>query len=258
MGLLTIVGLGPAQPQLITEEARTVLREAASSSSRVYGLAHAREVVADLEPMLQVRSLDYLYELDGVDRPTAYRDLADMLVRRAFEDDTDVVYLVAGSPLFVNDAVLRIRKTCADQGHRLRLVHGLSFLDLILDRVYWTGGHGLQLYSAWNIARDGTALDVTGPAILFQLGEFSAGGDALDESGSVSMLEEVRDRMLAWYPADHPVIILYSSGRPEYRSLARAVPLSELASESVPIYSNLWVPAIDGPPVEKEMAPESL
>jgi hypothetical protein len=129
---------------------------------------------------------------------------------------------------------------------------------LILDRVYWTGGHGLQLYSAWNIARDGTELDVTGPAILFQLGEFSAGGDALDESGSVSMLEEVRDRMLAWYPADHPVIILYSSGRPEYRSLARAVPLSELASASVPIYSNLWVPAIDGPPVEKEMAPESM
>jgi hypothetical protein len=50
--------------------------------------------------------------------------------------------------------------------------------------------------------------------------------------------------------------VLYSSGQPDYRSLARSVPLSALADEIVPVYSNLWVPALGGQAVERELAPE--
>ena len=256
MAQLTIVGLGPARPEMITVEAQTALREALSSNARVYGLAHAREVVKSVEPGLPIRSLDYLYTLPDVSRPMAYRDLADMLVRRVQDDNLDVVYVVAGSPLFINDAVLRIRERCAMDSVGYRLIHGVSFLDLILDRVYWTGWAGLQMYSAWNIARDGMTLSMSSPAVLFQLGEFSAGGDALDESGSTGMLVEVRDALLETYPEDHPVIVLYSSGRPEYRSMARSIPLCELASQPVPVYSNLWIPSADGPNIERQMAPE--
>jgi len=257
MARLTIVGLGPARPEMITVEAQDVLRRAHEEGWRTYGLAHAREVVGTIVPDLAVRSLDYLYGLEGVERPAAYQDLAEMLVRRVQVDGLDVVYLVAGSPLFVNDAVLRIRDQCDQAEMSLRLVHGVSFLDLILDRVFWTGWTGLQLYSAWNVARDGLKLSVEAPAILFQLGEFSAGGDALDDSRSRGMLEEVRDALLRDYPSEHPVVILYSSGRPDYRSLARSVPLSGLAEQTVPVYSNLWVPALEGPPIERRMAPES-
>jgi len=258
MAGLTIVGLGPARPEMITVEARAVLQHAQDAGVRTYGLAHARDVVASIAPQLSVRSLDYLYDLEGVDRPTAYRDLAEMLVRRVQVDELDVVYLVAGSPLFINDAVLRIRDMCEQATVPLRIVHGVSFLDLILDRVYWTGWTGLQMYSAWNIARDGMALSQDAPAILFQLGEFSAGGDALDETRSVGMLEEVRDTLLKDYPSDHPVVVLYSSGRPEYRSLSKSIQLSSLADMPVPVYSNLWVPALNGPPIERRMAPESV
>jgi uncharacterized protein YabN with tetrapyrrole methylase and pyrophosphatase domain len=257
MAGLTIVGLGPARPEMITVEAQGVLRRAQTAGWRTYGLAHAREVVASIAPDLSVRSLDYLYGLEGVDRPTAYRDLAEMLVRRVQVDQLDVAYLVAGSPLFINDAVLRIRDLCEQANLSLRIVHGVSFLDLILDRVYWTGWTGLQMYSAWNIARDGMELNHNAPAILFQLGEFSAGGDALDESRSLGMLEEVRDRLLKRYPPEHPVVVLYSSGCPEYQSLSKAINLSSLAEVAVPVYSNLWVPALDGPSIERRMAPES-
>ena len=256
MAELTIVGLGPARPEMITMEARTALQDALSSGARIYGLAHAREVVRSVEPSLSIRSLDYLYSLPDVPRPSAYRDLADLLVRRVQGDGLDVMYVVAGSPLFINDAVLRIRERCAMDSVPCRLIHGVSFLDLILDRVYWTGWAGLQMYSAWNIARDGMALSTSSPTVLFQLGEFSAGGDALNESGSVGMLAEVRDTLLALYPEDHPVIVLYSSGRPDYRSLARSIPLSDLAARPVPVYSNLWIPSLDGPPIERQMAPE--
>lgn len=256
MGSLTIVGLGPSRPEQMTCEALQCLQAAERSGARVYGLAHVRALVTNVVPGLKVLSIDYLYGLPGVTRPMAYSDLAQMLVRRAFADDVDVIYLVAGSPLFVNDAVLAIRHACAVGEHPLRLVHGMSFLDLILDRVYWTGRQGLQLYSAWNLAHDGVSLDTGAPAILFQLGEFSSGGDALNTEGSTGILVTVREALLQSYPADHPVIVLYSSGQPDYRSLARSVPLSALADEIVPVYSNLWVPALGGQAVEREMAPE--
>ena len=256
-GSLTIVGLGPARPEQVTREAVDALLHARERGDRVYGLAHVRALVSEIAPGLNVRSLDYLYALSGVDRPTAYLDLSEMLVRRAFTDGINVVYVVAGSPLYINDAVLAIRRRCAGGDHPLRLIHGISFLDLILDRVYWTGKSGLQFYSAWNVARDGVELAPDAPAVLCQLGEFSAAGDAVDASGSVGMLVELRDKLLEKLPADHPVVILYSSGRPDYRSLARSVPLAQLAEAPVPVYSNLWVPALDGHPMERDVAPIS-
>ncbi|MCB9741872.1 MAG: hypothetical protein H6741_23610 [Alphaproteobacteria bacterium] len=257
MGSLTVVGLGPARPEHVTQEAAALLRSAEAAGMRAYALAHARDMAAAVAPELEVRSLDWLYGLPDVPRPVAYQALARLLMRRAFEQDVDVLYLVAGSPLYINDAVLYLRRACAEAEQPLRLVHGISFVDLVLDRVFWTGHVGLQLYSAWNIARDGLRLSPHSPALLCQLGEFSAGGEALDDSRSTGMLHELRDRLLIDYPADHPVIILYSSGRPDYRSLARRLPLSELADATVPVYSNLWVPSLDGPPPERDMAPPS-
>ena len=213
-GSLTIVGLGPARPQHVTLEAADLLRAAAAGRYRVYGLAHAREVASAVAPGIHIRSLDELYGLPGVDRPTAYEGLARLLMRRAFEDELDVLYLVAGNPLYLNDAVLVLRQLCAQEEQPLRIVHGISFVDLVLDRVYWTGHTGLQFLSTWNLVRDGMKLSPDSPALLAQLGEFTQGGDALDESGSVHSLAGLRDVLLADFPADHPVTILYSSGPP--------------------------------------------
>ena len=112
-GNLTIVGMGPARPEHLTAGARGCLERARSTGARAYGLAHVREIAGSVEPELEVRSLDWLYGVQGVDRPRAYRDLADLLIRRAFDDGFDVYYLVAGSPLFVNDAVLVSRRSAA-------------------------------------------------------------------------------------------------------------------------------------------------
>ncbi len=254
-GSLTIVGLGPARAEHVTAEALEALRQPQHARLRAYGLAHVREVAAVWAPDLEVRSLDYLYALPAVPRVAAYTDLARMLMRRAFDDGFDVLYLVAGNPLVINDAVLVLRRLCAEQRRPLRLIHGLSFLELVLDRVYWTGHQGLQILSAWNVARDGMQPNPSVPMLLAQLGEFSAGGEALDPTRSQDMLAQVRDTLRQWYPADHPVTVLYSSGPPEYRSEARALPLSELPDEQVPVYSNLWVPALDGPPLERDVAP---
>ena len=240
---MIIVGLGPAKPDLLTLEAQKILRQAALSG-RCYGLAHAREVAQAIVPELSVRSLDYLYHLSAVDRPMAYADLASMLIRKV-KQGVAVVYLVAGSPLFYNDAVRTIRRRCAQDKIPVRLVHGLSFLEVVLQRVDWTGHHGLQLFSAWNIAHDGVRLAQHAPALLCQLGEFSAAGEAITEAKSVTMLSLLKEKLLQEYPSNHPVVILHSSGSPNYEALATELELHQLDRQSVPVYSNLWIPSLD-------------
>ena len=245
-GSLTILGLGPARKENITVEALETLQKAEREGMPTYALAHARSIVSDLVPTLQPKSLDYLYSLHAVDRPTAYRDLAKMMLRKAYVEGHHVLYVVAGSPLFYNDAVLFIRKAAEENNHSIRLVHGMSFVDLVLDQVYWSGHHGLQLYSAWNIAHDNIPLQHTVPALLCQLGEFSSEGSALNSEESPQMLKKLQERLLLWYPAEHLVRILYSSGPPDYQSLSISIPLSQLAEKPVPVYSNLWIPGADG------------
>lgn len=242
---LQIVGLGPARPEHMTIEAQTVIHTAIQQGYPIYGLAHARSLVHQLYPKAHIRSLDYLYELPGIDRPRAYHDLATMLIRKAFEDNLQVVYLVAGSPLFYNDAVTQIRQLSAQRNQTVQLIHGMSFVDLVLDQVLWNGHHGLQLYAAWNIAFDGIKLQPHAPSLLCQLGEFTREASALESDKSTSMLTILRDALLHTYPADHPVTILYSSGKPDYSSLSNAIPLAQLADQPVPVYSNLWIPGLD-------------
>ena len=246
LGSLTILGLGPARKEHITVEALQALELAERENHPTYALAHARSIVEDLVPSLKPKSLDYLYALHGVDRPTAYRDLAKMMLRKAYVEGHHVLYIVAGSPLFYNDAVLFIRKAAAEKEHPIRLIHGMSFVDLVLDQVHWTGHHGLQLYSAWNIAHDNISLKNTTPALLCQLGEFSAEGSALNTAGSPQMLKQLQERLLLWYPKEHIVHILYSSGPPDYHSLSTGVSIASLGEKSVPVYANLWVPGLDG------------
>ena len=105
------------------------------------------------------------------------------------------------------------------------------------------------------MANDGVDLDPQAPSVLVQLGEFGASGDALDTKRSPQMLGRLRDRLLEHFPADHPVLVLYSSGPPDYRSEGRRTALSALADQPVPVYSNLWVPSLNGPDLERELAP---
>ena len=246
IGSLTILGLGPARKEHITMEAMQALREAAREEHPTYALAHAREIVRSLVPALHPKSLDYLYSIPGVERPLAYQDLAKMMLRKAFVDGNHVFYVVVGSPLFYNDAVLFIRKAAQEQGKSVRLIHGMSFVDLVLDQVYWTGHCGLQMYSAWNIAFDNVSLQQEAPALLCQLGEFSSAGSALDTTKSIQMLSSLQEKLLENYPADHDVHILYSGGPPNYDSLKKTIPLSALANNPVPVYSNLWIPGLGG------------
>ena len=245
-GQICILGLGPARPEHMTVEATTMLRQASGQQWECYGLAHARELAFAANPELKLKKLDYLYSIPNVSRPSAYADLAKMLCRKA-EAGHRILYLVAGSPLFYNDAVLMIRREAKRRGIALNMIMGMSFVDIVLQGVHWSGHHGLQLYSAWNIAKDKVDLNSDAPALLCQLGEFTSGGDAVDASGSNAILEALKQTLLMRYSDDHPVTILSSSGPPDYNAIAQKIALKDLANHTVPVYSNLFIPSVNQP-----------
>jgi len=255
-GTLTLIGLGPARAAQTTSEAVARLQEAEADGSRVYGFGHARRIVAEIAPNLKIIPLEPFYRDAAVERRVVYKEIARTLLTEAFDDGLDVVYLATGSPLFLDDMVLLIRRYCKAERLPLRLIHGLSFVDMVLDRVFWTGRGGLQIQAARNVARGLVDLAPDVPALLVQLGEFTSTVEAYDTSRSIEVLGTLRARLREKYPGTHPVTILYSSGTPHYRSLARHVELDDLGAAPVTIYSNLWVPAMGGPAAQTEITPD--
>lgn len=255
-GSLTIVGLGPGRPEQVTLEAAQLLEAAADApNARVYGFSNVAPLATAVAPRLSVQPLDGLLVAAAGDRQRGYQGVVQHLLTEAYRDGGDVYYVVAGNPLVINDLVLVIRRTCKLYQKPVRVVAGLSFFDLVLDRVFWRADPGVQLLSAWAVARGEPVLVATAPALLYELGEMSAAdGAAGTGSDEATMLETLASRLLALYPPEHPVALLFSSGPPDFESRSTGVELAALAAQAIPPLSNLWVPALGGPAMESELA----
>lgn len=246
-GSLTIVGLGPGPVGLVTLEAADLLRAASTKEHvRVYGFSPVVEVVANLAPDLEVTLLDDMLGTD--ERATAYQRLIGQMMKDAFRDGLDVLYLVSGNPLMVNDLVLFLRRACRRYDKPVRLVQGLSFVELMLDRVYWQADRGLQLLSAWSIAEGGAEPDPRVPALVYEIGETSA-------ETSMELLIALSARLGAIYPPEHTLILVYGTGPPTFESRSRILQVRDLCEMTLTPLSNLWIPSLSGPALERDIAP---
>ncbi|TET80490.1 MAG: nucleoside triphosphate pyrophosphohydrolase, partial [Anaerolineales bacterium] len=120
---ITIVGLGPGDPLLLTREAWQVLSEA--------GEVHLRTgdhpVVDHLPSGLAVQTFDSLYnELDNFD--AVYSAIVEKLLDLADRPD-GVVYAVPGDPSVGEATVKTLRQAAAEAGLSFRIIHGISFVE---------------------------------------------------------------------------------------------------------------------------------
>lgn len=242
-GSLTIVGLGPARPEHTTLEAAETLETAhQNANARVFAFSNAAGVGTAHVPGLEIEILDDLVQADW-DRATTYRELVKRLVQAAFKKGHDVYYLAAGSPLVINDLVVFLRRACLQLSRPVRIVHGMSFFEWGLDRVFWRADPGIQLLSAWAVASGQAVLDPSYPALLYELGE---------APGEAGLMPRLQHMLLEQYPADHTVAVL-SSEEPDFATAARALRVADLATVVVPALANLWVPGIDSPTMEHDV-----
>ena len=205
---ITLLGLGPGDPNALTLEARDALEHAREIILRT----REHPTVAALPAHLQVHSFDHLYEtLSSFD--AIYSAIADDIVARG--ERGDVLYAVPGNPLFGEISVQKILTHAREKNIPTRVIAGVSFVDaacaaLALDPL----ARGLQVADATELARQHfPRLDPDQPALIGQM-------------YSRAVASDCKLTLLALYPPEHAVTRIDAAGTPQQK--IDTLPLAEL------------------------------
>ena len=222
---ITILGLGPGDPNALTLQARDALEQA----SEIYLRTREHPTVAALPRHLTVHSFDHLYETLA-DFDAIYSAIAVEIVARG--ERGDVLYAVPGNPLFGESSVQKILALARAKELTTRLIAGLSFVDaacaaLALDPL----ARGLQVADATDLARQHFAhLDPDQPALVGQVYSRAVVGDC-------------KLTLLALYPPDHPVTLVDAAGTSQQK--VETMALAELDhTEAFGLLTTLYVPPL--------------
>ncbi len=124
--MLTILGLGPGDPQLLTRQEWEIL----NTSDVVYLRTRKHPTVAGLPASLALRDFDELYER-GSAFADVYAHITDAVIAQAQQGD--MVYAVPGHPLVGEATVHAILRRAHELGIPTRIVGGLSFVEPVLE-----------------------------------------------------------------------------------------------------------------------------
>jgi tetrapyrrole methylase family protein/MazG family protein len=191
--MITIVGLGPGGPDLVTQQAATLL----TTAETVYLRTRRHPAVAIIPPTVHVRSFDDEYE-----RAESFEELYETIVARllAAAADGEVIYAVPGHPLVAETTVQLLRERAPAVGQAVRIIAGLSFLEPVLTAV------GVDPFVAGLQVADAFRPEVEPfrPAIIGQLSDRRRAGLT-----KLALLER--------YPEEHRVALVFHAGLADER-----------------------------------------
>jgi tetrapyrrole methylase family protein/MazG family protein len=185
---ITVVGLGPGDPDLMTMRARGALDSAAVVWCRT--LRHP--TVGGLNLAGRARSFDSLYEAGG-SFDEVYAAIVARLLELAAQDD--VIYAVPGHPLVGEATVRELLARAPGAGVEVRLIDGLSYVEpvcaaLALDPL----AAGMQIVDALD-----PRVDPARPALVAQV----------YDRRTASALKLA---LLELYPPEHEVTVVSGAG----------------------------------------------
>ena len=251
---ITIVGLGPGDPGLITRRAWQALQGA----DEVW-LRTAQHPAAQAVPAARRRSFDDLYERAD-DCAQVYAAIVERLLALGSRPQ-GVVYAVPGDPT-VGEATLAALRQAEAPG--LEVIHGVSFVEPCLQALGLDALDGLVLADALELAaRHHPPFPPDLPALIGQL-------------HSTWVAADVKLTLFNQYAEDHTVRLIHAAGTPAQR--VHALPLHDLdRAPEIGALTALFVPprpeasafetlqetvahlrAPEGCPWDREQTPESL
>lgn len=225
---ITIVGLGPGDPNQLTLEAHQVLLGA----GEVYLRTCHHPTVASLPQGSSLHFFDHLYE-----EKDTFAEVYDEVARQIMElgrRPEGVVYAVPGHPLVGEASVQRILAWAKQQQIGVRVVEGLSFIEPVLTCLGLDALAGLQLVDATELAAlHHPGLNPDLPTLVGQLYDQSLASD-------------VKLTLMNLYPAEHPVTLVRGAGTDQ--ALVLTVPLYELDRQpNIDHLTSLYVPPLPRP-----------
>lgn len=201
-GGITIVGLGPGDPDLRTIGTQCTL----DNASVIVLRTRVHPGLDDLRDDPRVRDCDDLYRASQ-NFSLLYRDIARRVVDLA--ESQPVVFAVPGHPGFAERSVRLVRELARERGIPARTLDAVSFIDTVVSAA------GID-----PVAEGLTIVDAEQLAEMLDAVPFSAGQLALDPTRSL-LVAQVYNQELAnavklalgrLYPDDHPVVIIREAG----------------------------------------------
>ena len=219
-GKLTAAGLGPGGAGLITRETWTRIEEAGHIllRTRIHPAAAALD-----EANISYETYDAFYDA-AKDFDELYEAITnDLLVRTK---ETDILYLVPGSPFVAERTIQLLREKSRKAGILLEILPGMSFLEPLFAALGIDPVHGLSIVDA--LDEDTIASPPAQDLVITQL-------------YSRELASDLKILLMEHFPDMQEVVYLHHLSLPDEQ--IRRVPLFELdRQEDIDHLTTLFIP----------------
>lgn len=199
---ITVVGLGPGDPELLTRKAWQAL----TGAEEIFLRTRRHPSVDAIADRVQLRDFDHFYEQEA-DFEAVYRRIVDSLLKQTARTD-HVVYAVPGDPCVGEASVGELSERGPAAGVEVEIVHGVSFLEPTLGLLGLDGLENLYVGDAHELAaRYHPPFPPHAHVILGQI-------------HSRMVAADVKLSLMNQYPHDHPLTLVSWAGTnvPEMRT----------------------------------------
>jgi tetrapyrrole methylase family protein / MazG family protein len=232
---ITVVGIGPGPVKYLTKEAETELLQA----EKVFFRTAVHPVYEWLKGLgKHLHGFDVVYGMAWAKPEDMYEFMVAALFKE-WELRDHVVYAVPGSADVLEETTNLIRKRGSKEGIEVRVISGVSFLDLALAEINFDFSLGLQVVLPLTHLQTG----------LFtkRLGLMVCQIEAAGNSTGSPRVDLTMEFLLKVYRPDHRVTMIWTDGLPEYTTQSRIVALKDLVREygEAKFFCSLYVPPVD-------------
>jgi tetrapyrrole methylase family protein/MazG family protein len=191
---ITLLGLGPGNPDLLTRQAWEVIR----NLSEIHLRSRYHPAVAGFPPGLQVNSFDHLYEQEE-SFEAVYRLIIDRILDLGKRPE-GVVYAVPGHPFVAEATTPEIAKRARQAGIPIHVVEGISFVESVFSALEVDPFPHTMMVDALELGMAHHPLfPPSVPAVIAQI-------------YSPAVASEVKLTLMANYPDEHPVKLVHGAG----------------------------------------------
>lgn len=222
---ITLLGLGPGDPNLLTRQAWQTLQDA----SEIYLRTRQHPSVAGFPLSLLVHSFDELYE-NGESFEAVYAQIVQRVLDLGQRSE-GVIYAVPGHPFVAEATTTEIAHRARKMGIHLRVIDGISFIEPTLSALGLDPFPHMALVDALELGSNHVPPfppDV--PALIGQI-------------YSTTVASEVKLTLMETYPDHHPVQLVHGAGTEQV--IVESLVLYEIdRSQNIGLQTALYVPPL--------------
>jgi tetrapyrrole methylase family protein/MazG family protein len=222
---ITLLGLGPGDPELLTRQAWQLLE----SLSEIHLRTIHHPTVSGFPPQLKIYSFDDLYaQVESFD--DVYAHIVEQVLALGTRPQ-GVVYAVPGHPFIAEATCPEIARRARLAGIPLNVVEGLSFIEPTLTALGIDPLPQTSLVDALTLADSHVpTFSPDAPALIAQI-------------HSRGVASDVKLTLMEIYPDEHPVQLIHAAGTSQ--QLVEACALYEIdRSPHIGLLTSLYIPPL--------------